>query len=468
MPFFHFALRQHIFPFLSLPALAGSTYVVSSNADGMEIRANRLLSFYLFTVIVGTVLTLGIIFADRLIDFPGKTILIGATVMLLAGSITAIGFSAFQRFVDRRILGIQLPPSHLLETYSERITTSLDKASLVRLITDEVLPSLFIRQSALVRLEDDKRISAYYFSGVEDHLLPKDVDTPFLLSQAREFRSRSSPSNDEQPLSWIRVILPLKVGGDLLGFWLLGRRDPDDYYAPAEISVLQTVTNQTAIALVNIEQAQRLHTLYQANVERHEQERANLARDLHDDVLNQLAVLSMRVDQKTMPDFAEDFQTVTALLRQMISGLRPAMLNYGLVPALEELVDELSARTESDVGIQADVISLGARYDPGIETHLYRIVQQSSENALRHAQASSVRIHGSCDSEGVQLIIEDDGIGFADLNQLDSNQLVADKHYGITGMFERAEIIGAEIRFDSTPGEGTKISISWRTENKER
>jgi signal transduction histidine kinase len=456
------------FPFLSLPALAGSTYAVSSKPDGMEFRANRLLSFYLFTVIAGTVLTLGIIIADQLIDFPGKTILIGVAAMLFAGSITAIGFSTFQHFVDRHILGIRLPPTHLLETYSERITTSLEKTSLVRLITNEVLPSLFIRESALVRLEDDKHIAAYYFSRVEDHQLPKDDDIPFLLSQVGGFRSRPSSSDDEQPLSWIRVILPLKVGGDLLGLWLLGCRDPDDYYALAEISVLQTITNQTAIAFVNIEQAERLRALHQANVERHELERTNLARDLHDDVLNQLAVLSMKVDQEIAPDFEEGFQTVTARLRQMISGLRPAMLNYGLAPALEELTDELSARIENDVDIQVEISSSGPQHDPMVEAHLYRIVQQGCENALRHAQASTVQVHGNCDPERVHIIVEDDGIGFSEPDQLDFKQLLADKHYGIAGMFERAEIIGAELRFDSTPGEGTKISVSWHPENKER
>jgi GAF domain-containing protein len=85
-----------------------------------------------------------------------------------------------------------------------------------------------------------------------------------------------------------------RIGGKLIGIWLLGRRDPDDFYAQSEISVLQTISNQTAIALNNIAHAELLHALYQADIERQEKERAALARGLHDEVLNQLAVLFIR------------------------------------------------------------------------------------------------------------------------------------------------------------------------------
>jgi len=261
------------------------------------------------------------------------------------------------------------------------------------------------------------------------------------------------------------VVLPLHVKGKLIGLWLLGRRDPDDFYAQTEISVLRSIANQTAIALVNITQAEQLHALYQADIERHEQERANLALDLHDEVLNQLAGISMKMDAKTAPEFEGEFQTVTTQLRQVIQGLRPAMLNYGLVPALEDLADQLSARAGYALGIKADITTSCDRYDPRVEAHLYRIVQQACENALRHAQASAIRVRGRCNPEGVRLIVEDDGIGFSDPDQLDFNQLLAGKHYGLANMFERAALIGAELRIDSAPGEGTKVSVGWEPDS---
>ncbi|MBL6982720.1 MAG: hypothetical protein ISR58_16215, partial [Anaerolineales bacterium] len=209
------------------------------------------------------------------------------------------------------------------------------------------------------------------------------------------------------------------------------------------------------------EQADRLHALYQADIEQHEQERARLALELHDDVLNQFAGLSIKMDEKTSLDFKEEFQAVTTSLRQMIQGLRPAMLNYGLVPALEDLANELSLRTENETGIIADISCSGTRYDAKVEAHLYRIVQQACENALSHAQASSIRIHGSCSPDKVHLSIEDDGVGFPSNDPIDINQLLADKHYGLANMFERAALIGAELQITSSAGHGTQISVTW-------
>ncbi len=446
-------------PFLALPALTGETVSLSPRTGEIEIRANRLLSLYLFAVFVGLILSVGIIISDSLLDFPGETAIIGIGAALLASMITAIGFAPFQRFIDQRILGIQLPPEELLKSYWDRITTSLDHKSLVRLLREELLPSLLVRQSALLQI-DAGGMKQFTTLGVMDAQIPNETDISALLSQAG--RNPESTTKIPETYSWIRLILPLQVSSKTIGLWLFGRRDPDDFYAQPEISLLETLANQTAIALVNIEQSERLRALHQANVERHEQERANLARDLHDDVLNQLAVLSLKTDQEeAAPTFEEGFQSITARLRQMISGLRPAMLNYGLAPALEELADELSARTEHALSIQTDITSSGARPDSMVEAHLYRIVQQACENALRHAQASSIHIEGRCTPEGVQLRVEDDGIGFSNPNQLDFNLLLADKHYGIAGMFERAALIGAELRFDSAPGRGTRVLINW-------
>ncbi len=455
------------FPFLSLPALAGRKYGFGAGNSGIEIRANRLLSLCLFLVIVGTPLVLGIVLIEGLIDFPGETTVISIITMLLVGTAFTIGYTPFQRFVNQRILGIRLPPTLLLETYSERITTSLDKPSLVHLITREVLPSLFVRQSTLIRISERDQVEPLFKLGLEDTQHPDFTHIPELLSNSGEYIP-SSLDESPQACSWIRLVLPLKAGGKLLGLWLLGIRDPDDYYAPTEITIMQSIANQTAIALVNLDQAERLRTLYRANVERQEQERSSLVRDLHDDILNRLAVLSMKMDENISPEFEKDFQAVTARLREMISGLRPAMLGYGLPLALEELGDEFLNRTKNAVDIQIDVLPSEAHYDPRSEEHLYRIAQQACENALRHAQASSIRLYCRCDPDEVILIVEDDGIGMANARDLDFNQLMANKHFGIASMFERAEIIGAEIEITSTPHQGTKITVIWQPENRER
>ena len=448
-------------PFVGLPALAESKYSVNRKAGELEIRANDLLSLYLFIFIFGAVISVCIVIVNSIANFPGKSILIGIMAMLLTGISVFVGYMPFKNFVDRRILGTKLPQVHLLEIYSDRITTSLDKSVLIDLINDEVLSSLFVRQAALLQIKEKKNTKVFCQLGITTDQIPGDIDISLLLTQIGRYQPLFPHTGEEGAYHWIRLILPLSMEGEIIGLWLLGDRDPDDYYSPEDISVLQSIANQTAIALVNIEQADRLRALYTANIERNEMERSKLARGLHDEVLSELAVLPMRFDELPPPSFKAGFQAITDQLRRMISGLRPAMLDYGLPTALEELVDTLLVRADENLEFETDILATDIRYDEDVELHIYRIIQQACENAFRHSQATWIKLWGSCNSDEIQLTVEDNGIGFASKNYPDFKQLLTDKRYGIIGMYERAEIIGAKVQIYSNPGEGTKISVTW-------
>jgi signal transduction histidine kinase len=261
--------------------------------------------------------------------------------------------------------------------------------------------------------------------------------------------------------AWVRLALPLIVEGEMVGLCLLGRRDPDDRYALSEIPTLQALMDQTALALLNIEQAQRLRNLYQANIGRQEAEHSWLARELHDEVLGQLALLSMSLDEVELsPQFSDAYENTVGSIRKVISGLRPGMLNYGLRPALDELVDELSSQCGGKLVFDLDVPQSEVRYPEEVEQHLYRIVQQACQNAIKHAHARSICIHGRLEPSWVVLTVQDDGIGFPAGEALDLSTLLASGHFGLAGMNERAEMIGGQLRIDSSPGHGTCVQIT--------
>jgi len=444
--------------YLALPILPGGYFLVAfrRRLGDMELRVNRVISTYVFIILLSMVALLMVTLGKSWVDFPSEEGFFYTLSITLVGMVAALSYPTFTRFFERRFLGLPLPPTQLSEIYSERITTSLNWKNLRSLIQDELLTSLLVREAALLRTDNNK-LEPVVLLGIEPGQLPEIDDLAELTDRAGVYLHQ----DDQEPFPWVRLVLPLIIAGEMRGLWLLGRRDPDDFYSPGEIDVLKAIANQTAISLVNIDQAERLRALYHANVGRHEQERANLARELHDDVLSQLAAFSMKVDVEIDQEIEDGFQTMIDRIRRMIGGLRPAMLNYGLVPALEDLAHELSLRFESDTSIQADISCSGARYDAHLETHLYRIVQQACENALNHAQASSIRIHGSCSPDEIQLSIEDDGLGFPSNDPIDINQLLADKHYGLANMFERAALIGAEFQITSSAGHGTQISVTW-------
>jgi signal transduction histidine kinase len=193
-----------------------------------------------------------------------------------------------------------------------------------------------------------------------------------------------------------------------------------------------------------------------------ENERASLARELHDHVLGDLAVLKGNADMRSpSSDFLEIYNRVTASLRQTITGLRPAMLNYGLQAALSSLVDALADQANPHLSIELNVSETNVRYDSDLEQHLYRIVQQACENALQHAQTRRLTVHGLLEQDRIDLTVEDDGVGFETGERLDLAGLIARRHFGLAGMYERATLIQAKLMIDSTPGRGTRTRITW-------
>jgi signal transduction histidine kinase len=233
-------------------------------------------------------------------------------------------------------------------------------------------------------------------------------------------------------------------------------------FAQDEISDLIEVFNSMAGMVGDrekklIELTEELRIFHQATIDGQEKEKTALALNIHDDLLNQLTVFSMNNPQGT-PEIQEQVDIFTDRIRQIITSLRPIMLNYGLWLALEEYVEELSNRLEITTNVILDIAHSDIRYDPKIEEHIYRIVQQACENALRHAHGDSIRIYGKLEPDMIKITVEDNGIGIK-MTKLDFNSILKSKSFGLAGMYERAALIDANLVITSTPGQGTRISI---------
>ena len=447
------------FPFLILPALAEST-LKPSQAVGLRLRANRLISYYLFFTLAGMLFAVILLVADYALNFPGEATVFGILTGISGGIVTMVGLKPFQRWIEHGLLGMPLPPIKLLETYSSKITTSLELQKLVHLIQDEVLPTLLVRQSALVKISGPNSMDVIFALGLDkDQLQSTD-----LLKNLPEHGLRThrlmEPGDLPDPLSWLRIIIPLQIENRIVGAWLLGSRDPDDYFAETELPTLETIANQTAIALVNIDQAERLHALLKADIQRQDSERNQLARVLHDVVLNQLGALSMRVKgQGDGYGLQQEFQHTIDQLREIVKDLRPAMLSFGLFLGLAEMVDQLNDRGLDGMSIDLEVPPTNCRYDPNTEQNLFWIVHQACDNAIRHANASKITISGVLENDKINLVIEDDGTGFSSEDRFDIPNLLVAKHYGLVGMYERADLIGARLHVDSSSEHGTRVSV---------
>lgn len=194
-------------------------------------------------------------------------------------------------------------------------------------------------------------------------------------------------------------------------------------------------------------------------------ERQRLARDLHDSVSQQLFAASMLMSaiNETEPENRQ-LQMVEKMIHQsqvemraLLLHLRPAALKGKTLPeGIDELLVELKQKVPLDISWKAEPMEL----ERGIEDHLFRILQESISNTLRHAEATMLNVLCILRDGAVILRVTDDGKGF---------ELSEDKagSYGLNNMRERAAEVGGTLKIVSLPDQGTRLEIKVPFEGKE-
>ena len=224
-------------------------------------------------------------------------------------------------------------------------------------------------------------------------------------------------------------------------------------------TVLATARDITAIRAGE----HRLRQL-SAHMERvREEERKHIAREVHDELGQALTALRMDVGLLRLADGAaspallariaamkDAVDRTIGIVRQVTTALRPAALDLGLAAALEWLVDDFGRRSGIDCWLRADDPEVDL--DDGRATALFRIVQESLTNVLRHAHATTVDVTLETRDGHVQLDVRDDGRGF------DYETAPQPGKYGLMGMRERVLIHGGEFDVESGP-DGTRVRV---------
>jgi two-component system sensor histidine kinase UhpB len=191
-----------------------------------------------------------------------------------------------------------------------------------------------------------------------------------------------------------------------------------------------------------------------------EEERARVARDLHDEVNQSLTGLLLRLEaarEAAPPELEGEIAATKALANQAMTELlslarqlRPTALDdLGLVAAIGGQVEQLGrGEIEARLEVEGDFSDLGDDQ----QLVVYRVAQEALNNAARHSEAARVEVRLRRDEDGgVVLEVSDDGLGFA----FDESQ----RGLGIGGMRERALLVGAEVTIESRPGAGTTVRL---------
>ncbi|HEX2047307.1 MAG TPA: GAF domain-containing sensor histidine kinase [Acidimicrobiales bacterium] len=282
------------------------------------------------------------------------------------------------------------------------------------------------------------------------------------------------------------VSVPMLVRGRVVGVLNVHSKAARNY-GDGDLALLTQVANLMARAIENArlyrrlaEREEMLERFATSTVEAQELERRRLAGEIHDGISQRLVSLwyhllaaedalsggappdGLAAPDRVRRELATAKELATAALdeaRAAIAGLRPFVLDdLGLGPGLESLARSLSGL---EVEVDVEPVDLPSH----VEVALYRIAQEALQNVVKHADASAVLIHLSAVDDGARLVVSDDGRGF-DEDVLDGAE---ERHaYGLVGIRERAELIGASLSVVSRPGTGTTLELVVPGESRQK
>ena len=210
-----------------------------------------------------------------------------------------------------------------------------------------------------------------------------------------------------------------------------------------------------------------LHDYIGAITSAQEDERMRLARELHDDTIQAVIALKQRLQlaQKSIKDqhgrqSLNELETLAEQtienLRRLTRALRPIYLeDLGLVTALEMLAREMSQTNYLAVDFQKT--GQERRLSREVELSLYRIAQESLNNVIKHSKATHADLKIVFDVAEIKMEVSDNGSGF--LVPKSPTELAPSGHFGLLGVHERADLIGARLEIESVLGKGTKLTV---------
>ncbi len=397
--------------------------------------------------------------------------------------VTAIGNQigvAIENAQLHRDIARQLQIQQQLNQVVERITSEMEM--------DRILPKVLQIAEELVGADgggialfdrENKNIHYPYL-----HNLPQEwADVPILEGKgvAREVIATERPVIVENYQTYpgaIRafvqarvtsvVAVPIVSGEQLFGALTLVTLGQTRRFSDRDVTILTGIGRQTGIAIENARLYENLRFYIQKITRAQENERKRIARDLHDETIQMLIVLSRRLEVlATLPDPLPEsarphIESLQELIgntlkgtRRFIQDLRPPILDHlGLMATLEGSLTALRGdHIEAEIQVTGEI----RRLSPDEELVLFRIVQEALNNIRRHARASQVRVQVAFHPSRIHIDIEDDGCGFNAPERI--GDLISSGRLGLIGMYERARTLDGTLLIRSEPGQGTVVIV---------
>ncbi|MBQ3654214.1 MAG: sensor histidine kinase [Synergistaceae bacterium] len=273
-------------------------------------------------------------------------------------------------------------------------------------------------------------------------------------------------------LLWTKLVIPLQALVAEIDSMTLGTDVPDELEDGTimEIESVHDALMRSAQAAI---ERDNLRNSYVKDVVRaQEQERLDMAREIHDGPLQDVTALLQQIHMTLDEDDDESAEvrirraeiiakSVVRELRALCDELAPPWMDLGLSEAVTELAERLSQGYDIQIVSDFDDASRELDIDNEKILSLLRIIQEAVSNAVRHGGASEVHIHFRMSGNLVTMMIADNGKGF-DAANINHETLRVEGHRGLASMTERMSLMGGSVRINSKLGKGTNIIASFR------
>lgn len=435
----------------------------------------RRLKWATVAAAVGFVVALDLIrhaLYPYLLSWPGR-LLLGAFV--LTGALFFFGaiFTLIERMQGR--LERQNRELLALQTATQDIHTDLSLEKVLQRVVDQAKVLLDAHYGAISVINEQHRIESFVTSGITEEARAEIGPPPIghgllgvvlnegqrlrLPDITRDHRSHGFPAHHPPMRSLLAV--PVLCQGPFRGNLYLADKNKAPEFSFEDEETLVRFATTAAIAIDNAYLHQRLNTLAVA------EERLRIAHEMHDGLAQVLAYVNtkaqvvkelLRTDRpedagRHLDELASAAREVYGDVRESIIGLRNAA-----VPgrSLGDALHDYARSWEAQHGIVCRLqIDRAIRLPDNAELQLQRIVQESLANVRKHAQARHVDVVLQRKDSTVVAMVKDDGLGF----NPDMLGRAEFPRFGLATMRERAESIGATVRLDSSPGQGTRLTI---------
>lgn len=239
-------------------------------------------------------------------------------------------------------------------------------------------------------------------------------------------------------------------------------REPETGRAYRLIGAVHDITEQKQAEQQLRDYAEKHQSLSRRLLEVQEEERRHLARELHDEIGQELTGLqyAMEMGELARPDELRScmanargmVKDLMVRVRELSMGLRPTLLDdMGLFPALRWLFQRYTSQT--GVQVHYELEGRDRRFLPAVETTAYRIIQEALTNVARHASVREAQVRIRLDDERLEIHIADQGAGF--VPQTAARRGTS----GLSGMHERAGLLHGQVQIDTAPGKGTRLTV---------